>query len=202
VTGSPGVDPPAPGSASDFFGGPYRTGKIAVTIAQPATVAHVNAYMADTDPARRHVLLLEDDADLSLATETLLRAVGFSIHCENNAANGRRFFERSIPDVVVTDIGLMEGEDGLSFLRWAKTRARQATRRLYAIVISGHPDFRTGRGAIEAGADRFYSKPFDPVALVDELVAATNSTPIGPHLTRAFVDGTRLQTIERHIVSS
>jgi DNA-binding response OmpR family regulator len=157
--------------------------------------------MRQGDFSGRSILLLEDDADLSLATGTLLRAVGFSIQCENNAADARHFFERSIPDVVLTDIGLMDGEDGLSFLRWAKERARHANRRLYAIVISGHPDFRTGRGAIDAGADRFYSKPFDPVELVAEVVAATNSTPIGPHLTRAFVDGARLQTIERHIVS-
>jgi DNA-binding NtrC family response regulator len=157
--------------------------------------------MHQTDSSGRSVLLVEDDADLSLATAMLLRAVGFSIHCENNAADARRFFERSIPDVVVTDIGLMDGEDGLSFLRWAKERARQANRRIHGIVISGHPDFRSGQGAIDAGADRFYSKPFDAVALVDDVVAATHSTPIGPLLTRAFADGARLQTLERHIVS-
>lgn len=158
--------------------------------------------MHRTDAAGRRVLLLEDDADLSLATETLLRTVGFSVHCEDNAVDARRFFDRDFPEVLVTDIGLMDGEDGLTFLRWAKQRARRANRTLYAIVISGHPDFRTGRGAIEAGADRFYTKPFDSAALVAEVVAATHSTPIGPHLTRAFVDGTRLKTIEQHLASS
>lgn len=158
--------------------------------------------MHQTDSPGRTVLLLEDDADLSLATAMLLRVVGFSVHCENNAAGARYFFDHSVPDVLVTDIGLMDGEDGLSFLRWAKDEARRANRWLYAIVISGHPDFRTGRGAIEAGADRFYTKPFDPAALVSEVVAATRSTPIGPHLTRAFVDGARLTTIERHLASN
>ena len=154
--------------------------------------------MHQPDSGRR-VLLLEDDADLSLATEMLLRSVGFSLHSENNAADARVYFDRTTPDVLITDIGLMDGEDGLSFLRWAKERAQQANRRLYVVVISGHPDHRTGRSALDAGADRFYPKPFDPAALVDEIVAATHSTPLGPNLTRAFVDGTRLKALERHL---
>src|SRR5436190_22918090 len=149
-------------------------------------------------PRRRTVLLLEDDPELTLATEMLLYTVGFSMLCETTAAEARVTFERSSPEVLITDIGL-PGEDGLSFLAWAKKRACDARRALYTIVISGQPDPGTGRIAMAAGADRFYRKPFDPAALVSEVVAATHSTPIGPHLTQAFVDGTRLKTVVRHL---
>src|SRR5262249_14825981 len=74
--------------------------------AQPRPVPHVKQYMQQSDCPGRSVLLLEDDADLSLVTALLLRTVGFSTHCEDNAAAARRFFDRNLPDLLVTDIGL------------------------------------------------------------------------------------------------
>ena len=149
-------------------------------------------------PEARTVLLLEDDPDLSQATEMLLHTVGFSMRCASTAADARVAFEQAQPDVLITDIGLV-GEDGLSFLRWAKSRARQAKRPLFAIVISGQPDVGTGRSAFAAGADRFHRKPFDPADLVAEVVSATRGTPIGRHLTQAFVDGVRITDAVRHL---
>jgi len=144
------------------------------------------------------VLLLEDDPELALATKMLLGSVGFSMSAEKSAEDARISFEGKFPDVLITDIGLT-GEDGLSFLRWASARAQEQGRRLFTIVVSGHPEHRNGRSAIEAGADRFYAKPFDPAELVNEVVTATGTSPIGPHLTQAFVDGTRIKTVLRHL---
>ena len=147
------------------------------------------------DPKK--VLLLEDDPELSLATRMLLSTIGFSTRTEKSAEDARVSLDHGFPEVLITDIGL-EGEDGLSFLMWAKKQARKANRKLHAIVISGQPDHRTGLAAIEAGADRFFKKPFDPAALVAEVVKLTDSLPIGPNLTRAFVDGVRIADAVRH----
>lgn len=126
----------------------------------------------------------------------LLKTVGFSMRCETTAAGARSAFDDCFPDVLVTDIGLV-GEDGLTFLRWARDRARREKRALYTIVISGHPDYLSGKAAIEAGADRYFPKPFEPEQLLSAIVRAT-ATPLGPNLSRAFADGSRLISIVEH----
>jgi DNA-binding response OmpR family regulator len=151
--------------------------------------------MGSAHPSRR-LLLLEDDRDLADSLELLLKTVGFSMRCETTAAGARSAFDDCFPDVLVTDIRLV-GEDGLSLLRWAREQARQAKRALYTIVMSGHPDYRSGEAAIEAGANRYFPKPVEPAELLTEIVKATEA-PVGPNLTRAFADGTRLVSIVHH----
>ena len=129
----------------------------------------------------------------------LLKTVGFSMRSETTAAGARSAFDDCFPDVLVTDIGLV-GEDGLSLLRWARDLARRAKRPLYAIVISGHPDYQSGEAAIEAGANRYFQKPVEPEDLLAEIVKATDA-PVGQDLGQAFVDGSRIRSILDHLSS-
>ena len=152
--------------------------------------------MASAHPPRR-LLLLEDDRDLADSLELLLKTVGFTMRCETTADGARSAFDDDFPDVLVTDIGLV-GEDGLSFLRWARDSARKAKRRLYTIVMSGQPDYRSGQAAIEAGADRYFAKPVEPVVLLAEIVKATDA-PVGPNLGQAFADGSKIISIVDHL---
>ena len=151
--------------------------------------------MAFANPPRR-LVLLEDDRDLADSLELLLKTVGFTMRCEKTAAGARSAFDDCFPDVLVTDIGLV-GEDGLTFLRWARDQARQAKRPLYTIVMSGHPDYQSGDAAIAAGADRYFPKPVEPAELLADIVKATEA-PVGPNLSRAFADGSRLISIVDH----
>ena len=151
--------------------------------------------MGSAHPPRR-LLLLEDDRDLADALELLLKTVGFTMRSEISATGGRSAFADCFPDVLVTDIGLV-GEDGLSFLRWARECAQRAKRPLYTIVMSGHPEYQSGEAAIEAGADRYFTKPVDPVELLSVIVKATEA-PVGDDLSRAFAIGSQLTTIVSH----
>ena len=70
---------------------------------------------------------------------------------------------RMKPDLVVLDV-MLPGGDGLALLK--RLRADPALRDIPAIVLTASPDFE--RAALTVGAERFFTKPFDP----DELRAA------------------------------
>ena len=128
----------------------------------------------------------------------LLKTVGFSMRCEITAAGGRSAFDDCFPDVLVTDIRLGGDEDGLSFLRWARDCAQRANRRLFVIVISGHPDYHSGEAALQAGADCYFQKPVDPAVLLSVIVKATEA-PVGEDLGRAFAIGSQITSIVDHL---
>ncbi len=71
------------------------------------------------DPKMIHVLITEDNEDLSLIYSTRLAAEGYSVV---TAADGKDAFDRireQKPDIILLDI-IMPRMDGLEFLRKAK----------------------------------------------------------------------------------
>jgi len=84
---------------------------------------------------------------------------------------------RSTPDLVILDIALprIDGWEVLNTLQ-------QAQRGVAVIVVTAHGQGSTAERAAEAGADRFFEKPFIPselTAAVTELLGASDAGP-GP----------------------
>ena len=99
--------------------------------------------------------------------EEYLRFCGFeSIDvCEPEAA-----FEtatRVRPDVVITDVMLRKGLDGVDLIR--RLRADQRTATVIIIVISGFVFPRHRAKAEEAGCNVFLPKPCSPATLVEAI---------------------------------
>lgn len=112
--------------------------------------------MTTPDP-RPTVLAVDDNA----VTLELLAA-----HLEGNyrvitASSGEEGLEKAAadpPDVVLLDV-LMPGIDGIETCRRLKA---SADRYLPVILLTGHGDQDNRNVGLEAGADDFLSKPFDP----------------------------------------
>ncbi len=84
----------------------------------------------------------------------------------NEAADGFQALElarRTKPDLVVLDV-MLPGGDGLALLE--RLRADPVLRDIPAIVLTASPDYEMAARTV--GAERFFTKPFDP----DELRAA------------------------------
>ena len=121
------------------------------------------------------VLLVEDDPDLAEVLQKQIEIAGFAVQ---TADGGDRAWDMLItvqpgivaPDIVVTDIGLPDG-NGLELIR----RIRNL-RSVPIIAISGEDQIAL-TSAKQDGADAIFSKPVEPVALIDAITELTMRKP-------------------------
>lgn len=113
------------------------------------------------------VLLVEDDAAVSLVVRTALEAEGFDVQCAATlAARNARLAEGGI-DLLVTDVVLPDG-DGLDGLAELAARANCP-----AIVLSAQNTLHTAVRSTQEAAFEYLPKPFDLAELVRAANAAT-----------------------------
>jgi CheY-like chemotaxis protein len=114
-----------------------------------------------------HVLVVEDQDAIRRMIEALMTARG---HTVTVASNGPRALEAALasrPDVVLLDVNLPGGLDGLEVCR--RLQADPATAGVTIIMISAMDDTETRDRALAAGAVAYYTKPFSPTALLKSL---------------------------------
>jgi len=120
---------------------------------------------AQPETAAKTVLICEDDTNL----RTLVRlALGdaYRYYEAPDGPSGLELARRIHPDLIVLDL-MLPGQSGLDVL--AELRADDELARTPVIVMSAwsHSD----EAAVQAGADRFVPKPFDPDELRDAVLA-------------------------------
>jgi cyclic di-GMP phosphodiesterase len=110
-------------------------------------------------PSETRVLVVDDaPANLSLLKQLLTRD-GYSVLTARDGVYALEIVEREAPDIVLTDV-VMPRRDGIDLCRAIK--ANPASRLTPVVLVTsfqGHEDRLRG---IEAGADDFLLKPFDP----------------------------------------
>ena len=78
------------------------------------------------------ILIVDDDANLTLLIEARLRAVGYQVRTANSAAEAYQTFLNFRPHLVLTDIGIRE-ENGLDLIK----RIRNESGTIKAIYMTG-----------------------------------------------------------------
>jgi len=130
------------------------------------------------------VLVVDDDAPIRRMLQRTLTAGGFEIEAVADGGAALARVERSVPDVIVLDVA-MPGMDGLAVVRRLRAK-RLAVPILLLTARDAVPDRVAG---LDAGADDYLVKPFDP----DELSARVRAllrrnAPPSDGETLAFAD--------------
>ena len=120
------------------------------------------------EPARRRVLVVEDNDDGRHMLATMLALDGHEVHEARHGAEALEVLEAVAPDVVIVDIGL-PGVDGYEVAR--RARASESGRRLALVALTGFSQAEDKRRASEAGFDAHLVKPIDLEALRAVLAA-------------------------------
>ena len=110
----------------------------------------------DSNTPKWRILIVEDEFIVGLHLESILERLGHEVVgvvAEEGEALHIVATER--PDLIVTDIHLARGGDGLRVAREAHELYGAKT-----VVITGHRDGGTFLRAEEAGAKAFLRKPF------------------------------------------
>lgn len=115
-------------------------------------------------PARRRVVVVEDNADSREMLRMILEFEGYEVHDAGDGADGLAAIVTLRPDIALIDVGL-PGLDGSEVARRARTDAPET--RLIALTGYGQPDDRNRSAA--AGFDAHVLKPVDPTRLLQLL---------------------------------
>lgn len=114
------------------------------------------------------VLVVEDDPVILRLLEVNFELEGFTVLLARGGAEGVEVARAGKPDVVLTDI-MMPKTSGLELL--AALRADPATQSIPVILLSAKAQTGDLESGLDAGADDYVTKPFEPLDLVDRVNA-------------------------------
>ena len=117
------------------------------------------------------VLVVDDEDDMRVTYERLLRRLGYRVALAKTRREGVTLLASERLALVVADVRLSDGS-GLDVV----AEARRAAEPVPAIVVTGFPSTDSRRLALEAGAAAFLVKPFTASAF-SELVRRTVGGP-------------------------
>ncbi|TNC48751.1 response regulator transcription factor [Rubellimicrobium rubrum] len=107
-----------------------------------------------------HLLIVDDDERIRGLLTRFLRKNGFLVTAAANAAQARRLLAGLAFDLLVLDV-MMPGEDGLSFCRDLRRRLN-----VPVLLLTARGETMDRILGLEAGADDYLAKPFDPKELL------------------------------------
>ena len=107
-----------------------------------------------------HILVIDDDLRLRGLLQRYLQENGFIVSAAQDAASARMFLQQYIFDLLIVDV-MMPGETGIEFLQ----KLRQEND-VPAIMLTAMGESQDRIVGLEAGADDYLPKPFEPKELV------------------------------------
>ncbi|EEE36048.1 DNA-binding response regulator PetR [Rhodobacteraceae bacterium KLH11] len=127
--------------------------------------------MTDMDA---HLLIVDDDERIRDLLKKFLMRSGFLVSSARDAAHARRVLSGLDFDLIVLDV-MMPGEDGVSL-----TRALRETHETPILLLTAKGETEHRIAGLEAGADDYLAKPFEPKELLLRINAILRRMPETP----------------------
>ena len=118
-----------------------------------------------------HLLIVDDDERIRTLLQKYLMRNGFWVTSARDGAHARRLLAGLDFDLIVLDV-MMPGEDGISLTRDLR---RSLTTPIFLLTAKAEADDRIA--GLEAGADDYLTKPFEPRELLLRINAILRRTP-------------------------
>ncbi|MGH3140651.1 MAG: response regulator, partial [Gaiellales bacterium] len=111
------------------------------------------------------MLLVEDDLTIRQMTQLALERDGFAVSTAPDGASGLAAFRAQPPDLVIIDV-MLPGVDGVSVCRTIREKSV-----VPIVMLTARTDPVDVVLGLEAGADDYVTKPFEPSILAARLRA-------------------------------
>lgn len=106
-------------------------------------------------------------------TTDLLSFINATVHTAASGHEASRFLEAQEMDLVITDLSMPDG-DGNWLLNWIRSSPRH--QKLKVVIMSAHAQTDRVEAGLQAGANGYLTKPFDPVEFIDSVNDYLKST--------------------------
>ena len=107
-----------------------------------------------------HLLIVDDDERIRTLLQKFLMRHGFLVTAARDAAHARRILTGLDFDLIVLDV-MMPGEDGISL-----TRSLRESSSTPIMLLTAKGETANRIEGLEAGADDYLAKPFEPKELL------------------------------------
>jgi len=118
-----------------------------------------------------HLLIVDDDERIRTLLQKFLMRNGFLVTAARDAAHARRILSGLDFDLIVLDV-MMPGEDGLSL-----TKSIRETMQTPIMLLTAKGETSNRIEGLEAGADDYLPKPFEPKELLLRINAILRRVP-------------------------
>ncbi|NOD63989.1 MULTISPECIES: response regulator [unclassified Ruegeria] len=127
--------------------------------------------MSDMDA---HLLIVDDDERIRDLLKKFLMRNGFLVTAARDAAHARRVLSGLDFDMIILDV-MMPGEDGVSL-----TKSLRETHSTPILLLTAKGETEHRIAGLEAGADDYLAKPFEPKELLLRINAILRRMPETP----------------------
>ena len=118
-----------------------------------------------------HLLLADDDERIRMLLQKFLMRAGFLVSGARDAAHARRLLAGLDFDLIVMDV-MMPGETGIDL-----TRSVRETSQVPILLLTARGETEDRIVGLEAGADDYLAKPFEPKELLLRINAILRRVP-------------------------
>ncbi len=118
-----------------------------------------------------HLLIVDDDERIRDLLKKFLMRNGFLVTAARDAGHARRILSGLDFDLIVMDV-MMPGEDGVTL-----TRALRETSQTPILLLTARGETEHRIAGLEAGADDYLAKPFEPKELLLRINAILRRMP-------------------------
>ena len=108
-----------------------------------------------------HILIIEDDLQISQFLQSSLKANGYHTLCAHSIADGKCLFDKNKPTLLILDLNLPDG-DGRDVISYVRLNSD-----IPILVVSARQSEQEKVDCFNDGADDYLAKPFG----VNELLA-------------------------------
>jgi two-component system phosphate regulon response regulator OmpR len=120
---------------------------------------------------RSHILIVDDDERIRGLLQQFLIKSGFLVTSARDAEHARRILSGLEFDLIVLDV-MMPGEDGISLCRDLRQRISTPI-----LLLTARAETSDRIAGLEAGADDYLGKPFEPKELLLRIAAILRRSP-------------------------
>ena len=124
------------------------------------------------------ILVVDDEPGIRSSLKGALEDEGFLVSTAASGEEGLEQIEKNKPDVVLLDVLMPAGIDGIETLRRIKASGSDAA----VIIISGHGTIEIALTAIELGALDFVEKPLSVDRILIRLNQALDAPSSSGHM--------------------
>ena len=127
--------------------------------------------------SRLHLLIVDDDERIRVLLQKYLIKNGFLVSVAKDAGHARRILDGLVFDLIIMDV-MMPGEDGVSLTQYLREKENTP---ILLLTAKGETVDRIK--GLEAGADDYLVKPFEPKELLLRLSAILRRAPVAEHIS-------------------
>ncbi|MFN6571075.1 PAS domain S-box protein [Dendronalium sp. ChiSLP03b] len=126
----------------------------------------------DSEPSSNlngvNILIVDDDADTREFIAFLLEQYGANVTAVSSAAETLAALGQSLPDVLLSDIGMPE-VDGCMLIRQVRTLPPEQGGQIRAIALTAYAGEMNEKQVLTAGFQKHIAKPVEPADLVEAI---------------------------------